>query len=171
MGVFMKEHDIFVGSMLDELNVRFAPSQVRGNSLVGGIQEMAALQKEFRIFKKGRSFETSVSALNFGAWNVEARVGWNAYLATLQQYDSNKSSLDGDAAIVQAIAKNLASPKPLPVYFTSHDMRTSADANRVLVSERARPLFYLDVDYLVISFPMQPHPTAAPAKPARRKTK
>lgn len=27
MGFFMKEHDIYVGSMLDELNLRFAPTR------------------------------------------------------------------------------------------------------------------------------------------------
>jgi len=171
MGVFMKQHDIYVGSMLDELNIRFAPSQTSSDSPAGGIQEMAALQKEFKIFKKARSFEKSVSALNFGAWNTDARAGWNAYLATLARYDSNKARLDGDAAIVQALAKNLASTRPLPVYFTSHDMRASAANNRVLITDKARPLFYLDVDYLVVSFPMQPHPTASPAMPTRKKKK
>jgi hypothetical protein len=171
MGIFMKQHDIYVGSMLDELNIRFAPSQASGDSPVGGIDEMAALQKEFRIFKKDRSFEKSVSALNFGAWNTAARAGWNAYLATLHRFDSNQGKLDGDAAIVQALAKNLAASKPLPVYFTSHDMRASAANNRVLITAKARPLFYLDVDYLVVSFPMQPHPTDTPAKPTRKKKK
>ena len=53
MGWFMKEHDIYIGSMLDELNLRFAPSQGLATHQ-GGIDEMVALQKEFKILKKER---------------------------------------------------------------------------------------------------------------------
>ena len=165
MGMFMEENDIYVGSMLDELNIRFAPSTAE-DTAGGGIQELAPLDKEFGIFRQGRSFESSVATLNLGAWNKAARKGWHDYLKTLDLYDSNQGILDGDAAIVQALTRNFASSSPLPVYFTAHDMREPGQ-NIVIVTESARPLFYMDADYLVVSFPMQPASAANPAKPAR----
>ena len=76
MGFFLQEHDIYVGSLLDEFNVRFAPGQRHSKSPdmkkthFGGIEEMVALQTEFGLFKKGRPFMMSVRALNIGAFNL-----------------------------------------------------------------------------------------------------
>lgn len=164
MGYFLKEHDIYVGSLLDELNVRFAPSQGKASHF-GGIEEMTALQKEFKIFKKGRSFKTSISVLNIGAFNNDVKNRWHGYLSDLSKYDSNKPGQNGDVAIVNALIKNLASKSPLPVYFTSHDMRGAAENKRVLIEDSSRPVFYLEIDYLTISVPMQPV-AAAKAKAA-----
>lgn len=150
MGWFMQKHDIYVGSILDELNLRFAPAQ--GPGLFGGVEEMAALQKEFKIFKDGRSFRASSAVLNIGARNTEAKNGWLEYLGSLHQHPSNNASQDGDAAIVRALKKNLASKAPLPVYFTSHDLQEN---EMVKITEKARPVHYLEQDYLVISLPMQ----------------
>lgn len=166
MGYFLKEHDIYVGSLLDELNVRFAPPQGK-TSHYGGIEEMVALQKEFKLFKKGRPFATSVSVLNIGAFNNDVKNRWHNYLGTLARYQSNKPGQNGDAAIVNALIRNLASKEPLPVFFTSHDMRGPAENKRVLIEDRSRPVFYLEIDYLTISVPMQP---AAAAK-SRKATK
>jgi len=166
MGFFMKEHDIYVGSMLDELNLRFAPPQGK-DSHFGGIQEMVALQKEFKIFKKGRSFRTSISALSLGTWNHDAKNRWLNYLATLSKYESNIPKQNGDVAIVNAIVKNLAAKEPLPIYFTSHDMRGPKENNRVIVSAKGRPVFYLEVDYLTISLPMQPVTAKNSARPGK----
>jgi hypothetical protein len=165
MGYFLKEHDIYVGSLLDELNVRFAPSQ-RKSSHFGGIEEMVALQKEFKIFKKGRSFKTSVSVLNIGAFNNDVKNRWHSYLGSLSKYPSNKAGQNGDVAIVNALIKNLASKDPLPVYFTSHDMRGAPENKRVLIEDRGRPVFYLDVEYLTVSIPMQPVAAAKARKSA-----
>jgi hypothetical protein len=170
MGWFMKEHDIYVGSMLDELNQRFAPSQGK-ESHYGGIEEMVALQKEFKIFKKGRSFRTSVSALNTGAYNNDAKNRWLAYLATLGKYESNKPKQNGDVAIVTALVKNLASKNPMPVYFTSHDMRGGKDNAQVRITDKAQPLHYLEIDYLVISLPMQPLQAAIAARKKAKSSK
>jgi hypothetical protein len=100
MGLFMKEHDIYIGTMLDELNLRFAPSQGK-DSHFGGILEMADLQKEFKLFKKGRSFKMSCAALNLGARNNEVKNLWQNLLGNLYRHGSNKKGLDGDAAIVR----------------------------------------------------------------------
>ena len=151
MGWFMQKHDIYVGSILDELNLRFAPSQ--GSELLyGGVEEMVALQKEFKIFKEGRSFEASSAVLNIGSRNAEAKNGWLKYLGSLHQHPSNKGSKNGDVAIVQALKKNLASKAPLPVFFTSHDLQEN---EMVKITEKGRPVHYLEQDYLVISLPMQ----------------
>lgn len=154
MGYFMKEHDIYIGSMLDELNLRFAPPQGK-DTHHGGIEEMVALQKEFKIFKKGRSFKTSVAALNLGARNNEVKNRWYDLLGALAKHDSNRPKQNGDVAIVNAIIKNLASKAPLPVYFVSHDMRGGKENAQVKIMDKSRPVHYLEQDYLTISLPMQ----------------
>src|ERR1700741_895973 len=114
MGYFMKHNDILIGSMLDQLNLRFAPPQGREKTY-GGIEEMAALQKEFVIFKKGRPFATSVAVLNLAAYNNEPKNHWHDMLGNLDGHKSNRGKMNGDEAIVDALVKNLAAKKPLPV--------------------------------------------------------
>lgn len=154
MGWFMKEHDIYIGSMLDELNLRFAPSQGK-DTHNGGIEELVALQKEFKIFKKGRSFKTSVMALNLGARNNEVKNRWYDLIGALSKHDSNRPKQNGDVAIVNALIKNLAAKAPLPVYFTSHDMSGEKENAQVKIIDKSRPVHYLEQDYLTISLPMQ----------------
>ena len=166
MGYFMKEHDIYIGTMLDELNLRFAPSQGK-DSHFGGILEMVALQKEFKLFKKGRSFKTSCAVLNLGARNNEVKNLWQSLLGNLYKHESNQKTQNGDAAIVNAIIKNLASATPLPVYFTSHDMRGAKDNAQVKIIAKSQPIHYLEQDYLSISLPMQP--ISAVKKPSSKK--
>jgi hypothetical protein len=162
----MKHNDILIGSMLDQLNLRFAPPQGREKTY-GGIEEMAALQKEFEIFKKGRPFATSVAVLNLAAYNNDAKNHWHDLLGNLGEHESNRGKLDGDEAIIDALVKNLALKKPMPVYFTSHDMRAGGESKKVLITEKARPVFYIERDYLVISLPMKPWDTAE-GGPARK---
>ena len=171
MGTFMKEHDVYVGSMLADLNLRFAPPHGPKEQF-GGIDEMVELQKEFQIFKEGRSFATSVSALHIGGGaNHEAKNRFYAYLKYLRREKSNVKGKNGDAAIGAAILKTLAAKKPLPVYFSNHDMR---EDEGVIIKDKARPLFYMDQDYLWVSFPSAPRTeggaTAAkkPAKPRKK---
>lgn len=166
MGWYMKEDDIYIGSLLDEMNIRFAPSQ--GNeALYGGIDEMVALQKEFKIFKKGRSFKTSLSVLNIGARGNQVKNRWQSLVGNLVKHPSNKGSQSGDVAIVTAIIKNLASKNPLPIYFRDHDMRGDAANTEVKITDKARPIYYLEQDYLVISLPMQSIQAAAASLKAR----
>ncbi len=154
MGVFMKEHDIYVGSLQEKLNLRFAPA-LGGKDSQGGLDEMVALQKEFEIFKPGRSFDTSMSVLNLtGLSNAETKARFHRYLNSLRKVKSNVTGKSGDAAIVEALAKNLAAKKPLPVYFELHDLNASKDSTRVLITDKARPLFYMKQDYLVVSLPL-----------------
>ena len=78
MGYFMAYADIQIPSLLDQLNQRFAPAQpdLGGESLYGGIAEMAEIQKEFAIFKKGRPLQQSMRALNLNAGNNAVRQRW-----------------------------------------------------------------------------------------------
>ena len=176
MGFFMKHNDILIGSMLDQLNLRFAPPQGKEKTH-GGIEEMAALQKEFQIFKKGRPFARSVAVLNLAAYNNDAKNHWHDLLGSLERHKSNRGQLNGDEAIVDVLVKNLKARNPLPVYFTSHDMRQGEESKKVLITDKGRPVFYIERDYLVISLPMKPweedakrHVQAAPA-PAPAKAK
>ncbi|WP_341916454.1 hypothetical protein [Polaromonas sp. YR568] len=154
MGIFMKEHDIYVGSLQEKLNLRFAPS-LGTKELHGGLDEMVELQKEFEIFKLGRSFATSIAALNLtGLSNAETKNRFQRYLTSLRKVKSNVATKSGDAAIVDALIRNLAAKKPLPVYFELHDLNASKEAGRVLITERGRPLFYMKQDYLVVSLPL-----------------
>jgi hypothetical protein len=162
MGFFMKEHDVHVESLLGELNVRFGPTPSK-KSHFGGIAEMVELQKEFKIFKKGRSFRTSVAVLNIGATNAEARNRMLEYFGNLGKHESNVAGQNGDAAVVNALVKNLASKNPLPVYFTYHDMRAAKGNTRVLITDKSRPIPYFQHDYLTISIPTKALPVAKKA--------
>ena len=158
MGAFMKEHDIYVGSLQEKLNLRFAPN-LGSKDQYGGLEEMIELQKEFDIFKEGRKFETSIAVLNLtGASNHDVKNRFHKYLGSLRRAKSNVAGQNGDVAIVKAIARNLAAKKPLPVYFDLHDLEAGKDNNRVLITERARPLFYMKQDYLVVSLPLALNP-------------
>lgn len=152
MGTFMREHDIYVEDLLGQMNVRFGPSSGK-KSLFGGIAEMAALQKEFDLFKPGRPFGTSVAVLNIGAANVDARNRLLSYFGHLAEYDSNVAKKNGDEAIVAALLENFAQKKPAPVYFTYHDMRAAKGNTRVLVNAKTRPVTFFKLDYLTVSFP------------------
>jgi hypothetical protein len=169
MGTFMKEHDIYIGSLLEDLNLRFAPSQ-GSKTYFGGIEEMVALQKEFKIFKKGRSFETSCALLNLGARNNELKELWKSLLRNLCKHPSSKGNEHGDDAIVNAIIRNLGSAAPLPVYFTSHNMGGDERNIEVKITPKSRPLHYMEHDYMTISLPMQSI-SAAEKAAAKRKSR
>ena len=49
MGFYMGDHDIYVGSVIEQFNLRFAPP-IKGKEHYGGLQEVVALQQEFEIF-------------------------------------------------------------------------------------------------------------------------
>ena len=166
MGWFMKEHDIYIGSMLDELSLRFAPAQGKEGP-VGGIGAMAALQKEFKIFKKGRSLATSISVLNLASRNSETKSRWLDLLGNLHKHGSTVAGQNGDVAIVNALIKNLAAKKPMPVYFTSHEMSGAKENEQVRITAKARPVHYLEHDYMVISLPMQSVQAAAKARASK----
>jgi hypothetical protein len=155
MGDMMREDDIYIESLLDLLNLRFAPTpRPRPGEWLGGIEEVVALQKQFEIFQQGRAFKDSVALLNAGGfWNSRAKKRWYDLLLLLGQLPSNRAGQNGNDAVISALITNLGSTNPLPVYFKAHDGRSD---DRVLVRDRDRPLFYLEQDYLTISLPLRP---------------
>lgn len=157
MGYFMADSDILIHSVLDQLNLRFAPPQSEsGTDLYGGIEEMAEIQKEFGIFKKGRSLKQSMRALHLLPDHNQARQRWLTLIDALSKHPSNRAGENGGDAIVNALLENFSLSQPLPVFFTTHDMNGKpVKESPVLITPGARPVHYLEVDYLVISLPMQ----------------
>jgi hypothetical protein len=171
MGFFMKEHDIYVGSVLEQFNLRFAPA-IGGKENYGGLEEMVELQKEFQIFKEGRPFKTSIAALNIGgSMNHDTKNRWYKTLDLLRKVKSNVPGQSGDKAIVSALIRNLAAKKPLPVYFTSHDATAPGGKSEVRITEKGRPLYYMKRDYMIVSFPFATEVAKAPAAKKAAKPK
>ena len=169
MGYRMKDADILVPTLLDELNLRFAPAQRGASSPAhGGMAEMNAVQKEFHIFKKGRPLHTSFRALHLMPVNPAVKERFLTAMRDLDKHPSNRDSEKGGEAVVNALLENFASAKPLPVYFTSHDMQGKPiEKSPVLITAGARPMHYLEVDYLVVSMPMQSLQAAKRARDQR----
>jgi hypothetical protein len=160
MGMLMMEDDIYIPMLMDLFNLRFAPTQESGRRgtqpLYGGIMEMAALQREFQIFKTRRPFAQSAAVLGLGGLvNNQAKNRWNLLLSKLPDLMSDKPDENGDQRIVNALITNLKGQNPLPCFMCAHDWRDPG-ANRVIVREIDRPVFYLNQQYLTISLPMQP---------------
>jgi hypothetical protein len=177
MGRIMKEDDIFISGLFDLMNLRFGPSQGPKEAF-GGIEEMAALQKEFQIFQRGRSLRDCVAVLNLGGfWNARARNRWLTLIGELGLYESDEPGVNGNDRIMNMMIENLASRYPLPVQFQAHDSR-SEDGRRVIVRNAPTGLFYMTQDYIIVSIPMLPRTvaraarqTTSPARKAPAKTK
>jgi len=162
MGAFMIEDDIYIGTFLDLFNVRFAPtppfSITEKDFFFGGIDELAELQKEFKIFRPGRLFSRSAAILGLGGiYKAQAKNRWFRLLRSLPG--------NGDQQIADALVAHFMNKRPLPCYMMAHDSRPKGE-NRVIIIENDTPLFYLEQEYLTISLPMAPRP-----KPPAKKTK
>ena len=170
MGALTRDDDYFVGSFLETLNLcfgsypdalptaddaRLTASEAAMKLGTNGIREIQAIQAEFNIFDVDRPLVQSLRALGVGgAWNPHAKRKWYMALRRLDHYPSNVAGLTGGKAIAKTLADHLASDNPRPVHFKAHDTR--AEGAQVLITQRARPVFYLEEDYLVISIPMTP---------------
>jgi len=155
MGRIMKEDDIFISSLFDLMNLRFGPSQ-GSDEAYGGIDEMAELQKEFRIFQRGRSFRDCVAVLNLGGfWNARARNRWLALIKDLATYPSDEPGVNGNDRIMNMMIENLESGRPLPVLFQAHHSE-SEEGRRVVVKTSPAGLFYMTQPYIIVSIPMLP---------------
>ena len=151
MGFFMKEDDIYISSLIDLFNLRFAPvpfsRDLDTESLYGGIEEMAKLQEYFQIFRTDRPFSDSAAVLGLGGlYNARAKNRWFTLLNHLPD--------NGDQQIADALVTNFNRKPPLPCYMRAHHASPKSE-NRVIIME-GRPLFYLDQDYLIVSLPMAP---------------
>ena len=156
MGALMAEDDIYIGPLFDLFNLRFGPEQRDHELAAGGASEIQALQDEFKIFRKGRSFAESAKLLGLGGLNNNrAKNRWFTLLTWLAKVPSDKDGETGDQRIVNALIKNFASKSPLPCFMKAHDSR-GPDGLRVIICED-KPIFYIDRTYLTISLPMAPN--------------
>lgn len=152
MGNIMKEDDTYIPSLLELLNLRFAPGTERG--VTGGLREMVSLQKEFQIFQVNRSFRDSAAILNLGGlWSPRVRTRWYALLEWIGKQKSNITGKDGNQAIAEVLIANLTDRRPKPVYFKAHPAN---DDDKVLITPSSQPIFYILDNYITISFPMRP---------------
>ena len=152
MGLFLKEHDIYIGTFLEMLNLRFAPTQIPADG-PGGVEEMVELQKEFQVFAKGHTFRQCASVLGLGGfWNWKAKNRWFELLGWLEKCPS-ETKQNGSERIVAVIKENLESKSPQPMQFVSHD---KAKDPRVLVQFGNKPQFYFVEQFITISLPMAP---------------
>ena len=177
MGMIMREDDVFIPSLLDELNVRFAPLQVpdvidkleeekplNERRYFGGVLEMSYLQKKFEIFRPKRTFDESVRTLHLSPYNHPTKNRWIELLHWLVQTSSNirgatkGRALNGDRAIVNTIIKDLKKTNPMPIYFTSHHAASQKEAE-VTINPHSKPISYMKFEYITISIPMIPKPS------------
>ncbi|MET0742927.1 MAG: hypothetical protein ABWY78_06110 [Microvirga sp.] len=169
MGRIMKEDDLYISGLLDLLNIRFGASQGPREAF-GGIPEMAELQREFKIFERGRSLRSCFAVLNLGGfWNTRAKNRWLELIDDLKSYPSDVPGEFGNDRIMNVIVENLESRNPVPMYFKAHDSR-GPEGRQVVVTQSSTAQFYVEQDHIVISIPMRPKPgqAAAKAPPALR---
>ena len=164
MGMIIAPHEIYFATFFERFNMRFGPAQPGSGSVwqSGGIAEIAALQKEFEIFRPGRPFIESAALLGLGGlMSSPAKDRWLEYLARLPHMTSDDRDQNGDQRIVGALVTNLAAANPLPCFLQAHDGRQKEPG--YVIVEEANPLFYLEsVRFLTICLPMRPvAPSAA----------
>jgi hypothetical protein len=159
MGSLVGDDDLYIGSFLELFNLRFGIEQKDVEFTFGGITEMAALQKEFQIFKDKRPFVESAKLLGLGGLqNNRAKNRWFKLLTWLQTIPSDNAGESGDVRIVNALINNFG-PRGagLPCFMRAHD---SGDPNgfglKVVVRVGDTPIFYITQPYLTISLPMAP---------------
>lgn len=190
MGARIDPHEIYLGNFFELFNNRFGPSFPAGDAstwLSGGIAEIAALQREFKIFKPGRPFVKSAALLGLtGSGYGPPKGRWVYYLEKLPRMESDQAGVTGDERIVNALLENFQRKGgPLPCLLQPQDGR-NMEPGLVTVSQ-GRPLFYLEsVEFLTIGLPMRPSggpgeatgfgkptdpPSTGPASPAPPSTR
>ena len=143
MGEFVKHRH--VPHTLARMNFRFA----HGDAL----QEMVAFQKHFDVFSDKHPVKRSFSLVDVAPHDERQRLGFFRYLDRLKSVGSNVGRLDGHAALVSTLKKNLESKNPLPVHFSVHVDPRGSQKVRVSTST---PVAFSKVKYLTISLPTLP---------------
>jgi hypothetical protein len=136
--------DDTVAEIQYQMNRRFAPGEP--------LQEMVAIQKEFRIFSEQYSLKQAYRLLHIVPGDFRERERFFRYLDLLKSYASDQEGVSGHDRIVRARQENLESDEPLPMFVGTH---LAADDNRVTVS-RGRPVPHEAQDYIIISMPTVP---------------
>lgn len=155
MGAIMKEDDCYIGGLLELMNLRFGIAELFDESL-GGIKEMAVLQKEFNIFQEGRALSACFGLLNLGGfWNARTKQRWFQLIDALSSSASKGEKLNDHDRLMNIFIDNLNNPSPLPMYFEAHD----AGGQRgpaLYVTEQDHGPFYITSRHILVSIPMKP---------------
>jgi hypothetical protein len=139
MGGFVKDSTAL--SILVQINARFGAGEP--------IEEMVALQKEFKIFSNKHTLRSSFALLHIAPPPGKERQRWYRYLQELRKYPSDKRGVNGHDRIVQAIEGNLESAKPLPMRLIVH----AAKENPAVTVSMATPIVFSKQKYVVVSVP------------------
>jgi hypothetical protein len=131
--------------VIAQINARFEAGEA--------LQEMIALQREFRIFSLEHNLYDSWLLLNIKASDPRERARWkhwaNNYIRTVP---SDLDGVNGHDRLVRAYQENLESIQPLPMHYTQH---LAEGDPRVLVFTGSGPLFSV-LDHVVTSVPIIP---------------
>jgi hypothetical protein len=132
--------------VIAQINARFEAGEA--------IQEMVALQKEFKIFSSKHSLYDSWLLLNIKASDPKERARWKTWAEVYmkEKVPSDLKGVNGHDRLVRSYQENLESSRPLPMYYVHH---LAKDDPRVLVSTGKGPLFSV-VDHVVTSIPIKP---------------
>jgi hypothetical protein len=139
MGALVELVSVF--NLNASLNIRFSAGDP--------IEEMAALHREFKIFTSTHDLRSAAALLGLVPDTAREREDWLGYLDHLKTLDSDDEGQNGHDRIRSALADNLGSRTPLPVYFRYHDGKRDA---RVVVAT-GTPLIFLEVMHLIVSVP------------------
>jgi len=134
-------HDHTALHILVQINNRFGPGDP--------IEEMAALQKEFKVFSSKHTLHKSFALLNIAPPPGKERQRWYRYLGHLHTYPSDMPGVNGHDRVVRAAQKNLESANPLPMRLIVH----SAKENRAVTVTVETPIIFSKQKYLVVSVP------------------
>ncbi len=145
MGAYMLECDNQIPALLDLLNLRFGPADGTGDYRYAGIEEMAELQREFKVFKPGTPLSHSVKLL--GLAGFQSALAKNRWLRLLD-------NLPNQTDVVRKIVDNLESQAPKPMYFRS----VAFGGDWTVMIATGKPIPYDDHEYLIVSIPMKPKP-------------
>jgi hypothetical protein len=144
-----------MGEMVSDNATRDVIAQINARFEAGdAIREMAALQREFKIFSPKHSLYDSWLVLNIKAADPRERSRWKNWAENYmkKKVPSDLKGINGHDRLVRAYRENLESSRPLPMYYTHH---LAKEDPRVLVSTGKGPLFSV-VDHIITSIPIKP---------------
>lgn len=137
--------DSATSDVIGQINKRFEAGEA--------IAEMAALQREFKIFSPDHGLYDSWLLLNIKASDPAERVRWRNWTERyLRRLASDIEGVNGHDRLVKAFQENLESPKPLPMVYKHH---MHQDDPKVHVS-RGRGVYHSTADHVVMSIPIIP---------------
>ncbi len=130
------------------------------------IAEVAALQKEFKIFSKDHSLYDSWLLLGIKAADPPERARWRYWTEKyLPKLESDLKGVNGHDRLVRAFRENLDSRTALPMYYTHH---LHKDEPKVVVTRGPGPLHSLE-EHVVMSIPIKPAKANARTKAKARR--